>query len=98
MIPVGQEMPASCRCRFCGKPIVMGRVIRTGKRIPLDPLRASDDDPAANAAVSTDHLGSVYVRLVSRTDPLREPERRFHTHFETCTARVAARRRRGRKG
>lgn len=80
--------PNECpRCR--------GEVIwawtEAGKRMSLDPARYARDDERANAAVYTDHLRRVRVRILSADRPLEGFEHRGMPHFATCPAEAAER-------
>lgn len=59
--------------------------------MPLDPERRADGDPAANVAVSRDHLGRVLARVLKPTEGDRaEPfEWLAVPHFATCVPRLA---------
>jgi hypothetical protein len=88
-------MPApTTRCRLCSQPILFGLVVASKRRLPIDPTRYADDDERANVAVAGDHLGSTYVRVISKAEPLRANERRAMPHFATCPALLAQRERR----
>ena len=84
-------------CNRCQADIVWAlTVIQPGakgggrKRMPLDPGRAPDDSTYANVAVSRDHLGSLYARVLSKAEPdLREGEHKAVPHFATCPNRPA---------
>lgn len=87
-------MPPTTRCRLCRRPIIFGLVIASKRRMPLDVDRYEPDDETANVAVSSDHLGSVFARVVSKAEPLRATERRAMPHFATCPALLEKRERR----
>lgn len=78
------------RCRDCQADIVWART-QAGKLMPLDPERRPDGDPAANVAVSRDHLGRVLARVLKPTEDDRaEPfEWLAVPHFATCVPRLA---------
>jgi hypothetical protein len=80
-------------CRRCGRPIVLALIVGSQKRMPIDPAPRPDDDEYANIAVSGDHLGSVYARVISKAEPYRVTERRHTTHFATCPVLLRRRRR-----
>jgi hypothetical protein len=96
-MPEGQALHTTRRCRLCGQPIYLAVIKSSGRRIPIDPVRADDDDTRANVAVEGDHLGSVFARVLSAAEPLRAHERRHHTHFATCPRQMDVARRRRRR-
>lgn len=82
---------ATTRCRHCGRPIAFGLIITSKRRIPLDPGTHDVTDRDANVAVTSDHLGSIFARVLSATDPIRPGERRAMPHFASCPARASGR-------
>jgi hypothetical protein len=62
-----------------------------GKRMPLDPVRYDRDDDTATAAVYTDHLRRVRVRILRADRPLEGYEHRGMPHVATCRVEIAER-------
>jgi hypothetical protein len=77
-------------CRRCRAEVIWAWT-EDGKRMPLDPAQYARDDERANAAVYTDHLRRVRVRIVSADRPLEGFEHRGMPHFATCSAALAER-------
>jgi hypothetical protein len=86
----------TARCRYCGQEIIFALVIKSKRRIPIDPTPYPADYADANVAVSRDHLGSVFARVLSRGETPRPSERRAMPHFATCNPLPGVRGRNGR--
>ena len=84
--------PVPCGLDGCDGTIWFRPVInQAGHKPRLMPLDA-EPDPDGNVAA---HPGQPWepARVVQPGDPLREGERRFRTHFETCASPDAFRKR-----
>lgn len=77
-------------CPSCRTEVIWA-FTEAGKRMPLDPAEYARDDERANAAVYTDHLRRVRVRVISADRPLEGYERRGMPHFATCPTELAKR-------
>lgn len=77
-------------CSRCHAEVIWAWT-ETGKRMPLDPARYDRDDESATAAVYTDHLRRVRVRILRADRPLEGFEHRGMPHFATCRVAVAER-------
>lgn len=77
-------------CPRCRAEVIWGWT-EAGKRMPLDPARYARDDETASAAVYTDHLQRVRVRIVRADRPLEGFEHRGMPHFATCRVEIAER-------
>lgn len=77
-------------CPRCRREVVWAWT-EAGKRMPLDPAEYARDDERANAAVYTDHLRRVRVRILRADRPLEGFEHRGMPHFATCPAALAER-------
>lgn len=77
-------------CDKCGGPMLFGRTT-AGRAMPMDPERYQGDDPAANLAVSRDHLGRLLVRVLKKGEAPESYEWRGMPHFATCPPLVAER-------
>jgi hypothetical protein len=86
-ITTGKPLRATGTCARCGAPIAWALTIPGHCKMPLDLPRYPDTDTTANALVSGDHLGSVYVRVETTLEPRRPNERRHMPHFATCRTR-----------
>lgn len=78
------------QCPKCHGEVIWG-ITETGKRMPLDPPTYPRDDETATAAVFTDHLRRVRVRILRHDRPLEGYERRAMPHFATCPVERAQR-------
>jgi hypothetical protein len=77
-------------CSRCHAEVIWAWT-EAGKRMPLDPAEYARDDERANAAVYTDHLRRVRVRLLRADRPLEGYEHRGMPHFATCSVALAER-------
>lgn len=77
-------------CPRCAREVIWAWT-EAGKRMPLDPAQYARDDERATAAVYTDHLRRVRVRILRADRPLEGYEHRGMPHFATCPVALAER-------
>lgn len=77
-------------CSSCHREVIWAWT-EAGKRMPIDPAEYARDDERANAAVYTDHLRRVRVRILRADRPLEGYEHRGMPHFATCPVALAER-------
>jgi len=77
-------------CPRCHREVIWGWT-EAGKKFPLDPAEYARDDVKATAAVYTDHLRRVRVRVIRADRPLEGFEHRGMPHFATCPVALAER-------
>jgi len=77
-------------CRDCHAEVIWAWT-EAGKRMPLNPGEYPRDDTKANAAVYTDHLRRVRVRILRADRPLEGFEHRGMPHVATCPVALAER-------
>ncbi len=76
------------RCRKCSAPILFAEM-PSGKRMPVDPV----PNPAGNVVLrKSASKGTIFGRVVTAEEPLREGEQLRTSHFQTCPAAGSFRR------
>jgi hypothetical protein len=76
-------------CMGCDAPIWFARTTANGKAMPLDAKPGED----GNVCCYCDDRGTWHARVLRAGEQPLPYERRYHTHFETCSSPEAFRRR-----